>query len=381
MGMISALLLTGCSDIETRNQNQNSSGSTTQNSEMKKVKIGVILPLTGDAAAFGEEIKRVLDYQIPFVNEAAKAKGYEFDFIFEDGKCSGIDAVTAFEKLTAVDGVRFILGGTCSSETLGFAPLLEQKNVFALTPWSSSPEVEGKSPNLFSLSYSDDGVAKALADELGKYTRVALINEQNDYNQAFKSNVTKVLAEKYPKTEVVFNEDFAKSNLNFRNQLTKMKEANPEVVFLNPNVGATAEAMVKQLAEMKDWKFAKVGAFTLMGENILKISPETLEGTVLFDAPKINSPEFTAVMNRIVSERGSLDNLGSYYTAATLDAMNILTQVIMENESDSEKIKQKFRNVEFLGNLGTLRFKGKTFVELIEVARFEIRDGKIVPKN
>src|SRR3989344_319096 len=74
------------------------------------VKIGFITPLSGDAAALGQEEQKVVAYRVKQINDAAGESGTKFEFIYEDGKCSGNDAVSAFQKLTNIDGVKIILG-------------------------------------------------------------------------------------------------------------------------------------------------------------------------------------------------------------------------------------------------------------------------------
>lgn len=81
-------------------QNRGAGGSGT-------VKIGFIGQLSGDAAVYGEEAQRILNYRLAQINAE---KGTKFQIIWEDGKCSGGDAVNAFQKLTNIDGVKVIIG-------------------------------------------------------------------------------------------------------------------------------------------------------------------------------------------------------------------------------------------------------------------------------
>ena len=377
-GIASAIILAGCADVNT--SPQTATPATPKSAQTQTVKIGFVGPLSGPAAAVGEQMKKVLDYALPTVNKKYLDKGYQFELIYEDGKCSGGDSATAFQKLTDVDGVKFIIGGACSSESLGFAPLLVDKKVVAVSALSSSPDLEGKSPNLFSLSYSDDGNAKVMADQLGKYSKIAMINEQNDYNEAIRKNVEKNLKEKYPSATIVDNEKFPKGSTDFRNILAKIKAAKPDVLFINSNVGTTSEALIKQLAEIKDWNVEKVAGINMMGDNVLKIAPQTLEGTIIVDAPKINTAEFLDLMNKIIAEKGKLDDIGNYYVAATLDDLNIMAQVISENNNNVPAVQGALSTQTFSGYLGNnLMFGGKTFVQGIGVAKFVIKDGKVVP--
>ncbi len=362
-------------------QNGGANLSDSKPAEIQTVKIGIITPLSGDVAALGQEIEKSMDFELPRLNQQYASKGYRFELVPEDGKCNGGDAVTAFNKLTDVNGVKYILGGACSSESLGIAPLLADNQVLAVSGTSSSPEIEGKSPYLFSFSYDDAATGRGIAEVLGKYNKVAMISEQNDYNQAIRTTVQNSLTSDYPNVQVVADEQFTKGGTDFRNQLQKLKAANPDVIFLNSNVGVTSESLVKQLAELKDWKVDKVGTFALMGAKVLAISPETLEGTVIIDAPKVNTPEFKALFDQIVKEKGSLDNIGNYYTASNLDSFDVLAQVIVESGNNPEVARDLLAKGTFNGHIGTITFNGKTFVQGIGMAKFVIKNGKVELMN
>ncbi len=381
LAIVGLFALAACSD--STSGPTTSPNSTTPVAEtpkdLKEVKIGVIAPMSGDAASYGTQIKGVLDYNLEDVNKDMAKVGYKFTLVYEDGKCDGASAVTAFQKLTDVDGVKFIMGGLCSSETLAMAPLLADKGVLEITPWSSNPEIEGKSPNLFSLSYSDDLVGNGIADELGKYKKVALLTEQSDFTQGLKKVVEKTLKEKYPSVEIVANEEFPKGTTDFRNVLDKLKASGAEVVLLNPNIGVTAETFVKQLAEIKDWKVPFVSHIAYLADKVLAIAPTTVEGMVVIDAPTLTEPAFTEYKDKIVAAHGSLDGLGTFYTATSMDALNILTHLIADNNEEVSKVRDSLATQTFQGWLGNkMTFSGKSFIQGVSVARYVVKDGKAV---
>lgn len=326
--------------------------------------------MTGDAAVYGEEMKHVLDYQLAIVNE--NTQGYQFELIYEDGQC-GAGATSAFQKLTDVDGVSFVLGGACSSETLAFAPLLAEKNVVAVSPLSSSPELVGASSNLVSLSYSDAGVGEGIADQMKGFNKVAFLTEQNDYNIALYDTVMASL--EGSGVEVVADETVEKGATDFRNALQKIKSAEPEAVFFNINVGVTAETLLKQLFEIEGWNITRIGTFTMMDDDYISLNPEVMEGFIVVDTPKTNSPEFLAVQETITTTQGSVENIGAYYTASTLDALTVLTTAIMNADADPVRTLAEIRSGSFKGYIGTIVFGDETFVQGIGTATYVVKNG------
>ena len=69
--------------------------------DLKKIKIGVILPLSGNVSAYGEDVRDAL----LFANE--NLAGGKFEFIFEDDHCNGKEAVTAAAKLISQDKIKY----------------------------------------------------------------------------------------------------------------------------------------------------------------------------------------------------------------------------------------------------------------------------------
>lgn len=342
------------------------------------VKIGVIAPMSGDAAAYGEEIQRVLSYEVEKINATAGPDDPQFEFVFEDGKCAGGDAASAFQKLVNIDGVKLILGGLCSSETLGAAPLAGENKVVLLSGGSSNPTIEDQNEYVFTLSYSDSKVGKDLAAELSAYERVAILTEQNDYNIGIRDTVLKEIVA-YPSVQVVANETFPKGNADFRSLLEKVKGTNPQAILLNPNAGITSENLLRQLAEMKSWTGYKLyGQFAYLGDPSRSVAGDFTEGMIIIDAPNITSPSFLSVKDAIVSEKGSLDNLGSYYTASYLDATDLLISLVKKYGNDSEKIQRALSTGSFTGNIGVIEFKGNNFVQLTSGGKYRVEEGKAV---
>jgi branched-chain amino acid transport system substrate-binding protein len=339
------------------------------------VKIGVITPLSGDAAAYGQETQRVLDYRLAGINAQ---KGTKFELVYEDGKCAGSDAVSAFQKLIDVDGVKIIIGGTCSSETLGMAPLTKDGKALVVSPASSNPTIEGTSPYTFTLSYSDQVMGETIATEMSKFSKVAIITEQNDFNIGFKTVWEKKIAE-FPNAKIVANETFPKGASEFRNLLSKIRKANPEAVFLNPNVGVTAETLLKQLAEMKDWKGYKVYTqFAYLADNTRAAVGDFVNGMTIVDAPNLTDPNFLAYKAEIEKNGGALPTLGNYYTASTIDDLDILTALVRELGNDQKAVRDALSTRTFKGYLGDISFDGHSFKQGSKGGVYVVESGKAV---
>ena len=119
------LVITGC--------------TITGNVTKETIRIGIIAPFTGDAAVYGQSEKNAIDLAVEEINLNGGIDGRLIEVIYEDGKCNGMDATTAAQKLINVDNVDIILGGTCSGETLAIAPLAEAPDTSVILTGYSVP--------------------------------------------------------------------------------------------------------------------------------------------------------------------------------------------------------------------------------------------------
>lgn len=329
--------------------------------DMKVIEIGTMSPLSGDAAAFGEQIQRVYSHYLPVINEKAKEQNVEFKLIHEDSKCSGNDAVSAYQKLKDIDGVKIMLAGFCSSETLAIAPLTKSGEVLTVSPGSSNPSIEGASPYSYTMSYSDAVVATTLAEKISEKTKVAIITEQNDFNIGIRDAFVDALGG-YDGVEIVANEVFPKGASDFRVLLEKVKNAGPDAILLNPNPGVTANNLIKQFGEIQDWEgYQLYGQFAYTAAETIAVAPEVLEGMIIVDSPQLTDEAFLAEKAEIEEAQGSLADLGNYYTASVMDAMDIVTDLILELGEDPKAVRDALAERTFQARIGEINFGDSNF--------------------
>lgn len=277
-----------------------------------------------------------------------------------------------------MDGVKIIIGGFCSSETLGIVPLTKDGKALAVSLGSSNPTIEGASPYVFTLSYSDHVVGETLAAEMSKFSKVAIITEQNDFNIGIKNVWEKKIAE-FPNAKVVANEIFPKGGSDFRSLLAKIRRANPDAILLNPNPGVTAGNLIKQLAEMKDWKGYKIYTqFAYLADNTRTSVGDFANGMIIVDAPSLTHEDFLTYKANIEKVVGPIPTLGSYYTASAIDDLDILTSLIRELGNDQKAVRDALASRTFKGYLGDTYFGGYSFKQGSKGGVYSVENGKAV---
>lgn len=214
-------------------------------------KIGAIAPMTGDVAFLGENMKRLLEYEEKAINDAGGINGIPVKFILEDDMGTAAGGTTAVKKLISVDHVNAIVGPLFTSPMLAIAPTLNEEKVPAITPTTSNDGIFSENGYVFSIDLRPIVVTRFQCDYFNKkgFKNLAFFGEYNDHTLAkidqFNAECPKV------GVNVVDTETYQTGAEQFRTELTKIKNASPDVIFLNVN---TPE-LIKIIREMKELGF------------------------------------------------------------------------------------------------------------------------------
>ncbi len=95
--------------------------------------------LTGPGETYGTVAIQSKTIAVEDINAAGGIDGRPLELVVEDSKCGAQDAINAYNKLTDVDGVRIILGTSCSGAMLGVAPLAERDGVILFSGLGLEP--------------------------------------------------------------------------------------------------------------------------------------------------------------------------------------------------------------------------------------------------
>jgi branched-chain amino acid transport system substrate-binding protein len=218
--------------------------------ENSPITIGVVLPLTGDAAHWGIPVRNGADMAVEEVNRAGGIGGRRITLMVEDDRCQPADAIAAFHKIAAAGAAPVILGAVCSSATLAIAPLAEARQTVVISPASTSPKVTDAGEFIFRIIPSGSLRAKVLADyvynDRGLSSLAALyINNEGGIGgaSAFKAQFTQLGG------AVVAEEAYPQGATDLRAQLAKIKASDADGVVVGSYPPDTV-VVLKQAREL-----------------------------------------------------------------------------------------------------------------------------------
>lgn len=215
--------------------------------DKKPIRLGVLVPLTGNFAHFGNDVLIGLETA---GEEIEKESGLSFGFVVEDSAADPKIALPAAGRLIEVDAVSIIIGGPGSSANLSVAPLME-KNKVIFVAISSSPKLNDAGEYVFKIQPDIDVEAIRMAEFAFKkgYKRIGIIfDAASDTHTTGKNVFVKTFKELGG--EIVGVEAYdSKTVADLRTQLAKIKAEKPDALYFLA-IGKIAGLAAKQAKEI-----------------------------------------------------------------------------------------------------------------------------------
>lgn len=250
----------------------------------KILNIGGVAPLTGGSATFGASTRNGVALAFKAVNDAGGidigGTKYLLNLIFEDDQGSPEVAANAYRKLIDQDEVVAIIGSVMSKCTLAGAPIAQEAGVPMISPTSTNVTVTQTGDYIFRACFIDPFQGAVVAsfsyNDLKAKTAAVIFDNANDYTkglaEVFKPSFEK-LGGKVVAYESFTGED---QTTDFSAQLTNIKAANPEVIFLAAYYAAAA--LEAKQARALGITVPFVGADGWDSAELTKLAGEAIEG-------------------------------------------------------------------------------------------------------
>ncbi len=198
------------------------------------IKVGVVLPLTGEQAKFGEIEKNSLLMGLDEINKAGGVNGRMIELLIEDDTGKPDVGRSAVEKLISQDKVVALTGGYSSSVTYAVCAVAQQRKIpFLVCTGSSDKITEQGWDYVFRIAPPVSEYPKALNSflaEIVKPQSVAILHE----NSLFGQSGAKEFAEQCEKSgiKVLMKDGYEAGAVDFKPLLIKVKAAKPDLVYM-----------------------------------------------------------------------------------------------------------------------------------------------------
>src|SRR5881394_496947 len=221
------------------------------------VKIGLVTALSGQSARAGEALTRGLQVAIDEINaKGGVLKGRKLELLRRDDESIPAKGVIAARELYFKEKVAVLIGGLDSPVALAIVPIANENKLPFMDPWAAGTPITkngAKDNYVFRVSAVDEIVDKAMLQYSQRTfyaTTCGMILVNNPWGESNAKGLTAALAAKNMKAAGV--EKFEGNDVDVVPQLTRLKAAGADCLFLVGNVGPSAQ-VVKSLDRM-GWK-------------------------------------------------------------------------------------------------------------------------------
>jgi branched-chain amino acid transport system substrate-binding protein len=317
-------------------------------------RIGVIGPLTGEGASYGEAMKQGIDMAIEEVNGSGGVNGHSLEAVYEDDKLLPKEGVAAFNKLVSTSNVPVIIGSAASRVTLSIAPMAQERHVVLFSSISTADELQNAGDYIFRDVPTNSMQGKTAAAFVSgnlHAPNVAILYKNDDYGTnlaaSFRADV------KQAGIPAVFDEGYDPIQKDFRNIVSRLQAAKPAVVFFPGNY--QDNALILKQAREAGLTVPFVGGDGGFSEELFKIAGDASQNSyfTMMGIPK--SPKVQAFVATFAKKYGTQEpNVFVYYA---YDALMIVADAIKRGGYTSDGIKTALGTTNYDGLTGPTHFE------------------------
>ena len=322
------------------------------------IKVGIVLPLTGEKAAFGEIEKNSFIMALNEINKAGGVKGSKIELLIEDDTGKPDVARAATEKLVSKDNVVMLGGGYGSSETYAIAGVAQQKKLPLLVNTGSADRITEQGWNyVFRLNppvseYS--AAAESFLKEVAKPKAAAILFENTLFGTSGSKEFEKSC--KDLGIQVALKEGYESGAVDFKPLLIKVKNANPDLIYMISYV-MDASLLMRQSMELDiNPKLFIGGAAGFTLPEFLQNTGKGAEGVFSADlwVPTLPYPGAMDYYNNYKKLYGKVTE---YHGAEAYAAMYVIADVLKRAKSFfPEEIRQALATTDMMTVFGRVKF-------------------------
>jgi branched-chain amino acid transport system substrate-binding protein len=302
------------------------------------IRIGLVAPLTGDVKTFGESTKNGFMMAIDEANAQGGINGKMIKTYVTDDKNDPTEAANAGSKLINQDGVKLIIGSVASKCSIPLSLVCQAAGAVMISSASTNPRVtvndDGtRKDYIFRACFIDpfqgSVAAKFALDNLRVKTAAILYDVGNDYVKGlaefFKADFTNGGG------KVLVYESYTKDDTDFSALLTKVREANPELLFVPDYYNKVA--LIAKQARQFGIKSIMMGGDGWDSPEMLKIAGDAIVGSYFTNHYSADDPrpEVQDWVRKYKTQHGNTpDALGTLAYDATL----LMIEALRKAQSD-----------------------------------------------
>jgi len=318
--------------------------------EAGTIKVGWFGALTGDWALWGEASRNGTLFTIEQINEAGGVLGgQKLELIAYDNKSDQLESVNVVKRLIKEDGVVAVIGTNSSGSNIAVAPIAEEAHVPVIATYATNPRVTQPEEGVlmeytFRVCFTDPYQGAVMANfaysDLGARKAAVLYEISSDYSVGLRDFFVQRWEELGG--ELVADEAFKTGDVEFRAQLTSIKDADPDVIIM-PFLAKEVALAAKQARDL-GITVPFIGGDGWPSPTLLEMAAAAVEGCYFVDHTNVNAENVQGYRADYQERFGKDIQVNAIMTH---DAVLVLVAAIEKaGSADPEKIRDALENLD-----------------------------------
>jgi branched-chain amino acid transport system substrate-binding protein len=215
------------------------------------VKVGFIGPMTGDYSNYGDLISKGALVAIDEKNAQGGIAGkIKIDFIVEDSEGDPQKGLAGIEKLSSSDRISALIGPVFTGVAFAVGQRVQDEGIVMITPSGTHKDITDIGDYVF-RTVASDGLQGEVSGhyfyEVLGYRDLAILYVKNDYSQGLYQGTRDSF--EAAGGRILIAETAQEGDKDFRTQLTKIRAANPDAIYI-PNYTAEMAQILEQASQL-----------------------------------------------------------------------------------------------------------------------------------
>lgn len=326
------------------------------------IKIGVAESLSGGAAQYGAAIRNGFQLAAEEINAAGGINGNKIVLLIEDEQGKKEEAINVFKKLIFQDNVLMVFGPTLSNSAQAADPIAQAAKIVAFGTSNTADGITSIGDYVFRNSVTEADVLpetlKMAVKKAGVKKIAVLYGNDDVFTKSGYDNFKKALEEL--KIPVTTTETFAKGDVDFKAQLTKIKASNPDAIVLSALMAEGAPIMVQARQLGLNQPF--IGGNGMNSVKVFDIAKEKADN-LWVGSPWSIEAKSEPNNHFIVGYTAKFKTAPDQFAAQAYDALNIAAQAIKKIKlsgnlaTDRTALRNALPDVRWTGATGAFAFR------------------------
>jgi len=343
------------------------------------IKVGEYASLTGKEASFGQQSHKGLTLAIEELNAAGGVLGKKLELITEDNQTKPGESATAVKKLISRDKVVALIGEVASGRSLEAAPIAQAAKIPMIAPAATNPKVTQTGNYIFRVCFIDPFQGTVMAKFAQTDLKAKKVAVLSSVSNAYSVGLAKFFKETFTTNggTIVSEKNFSEGDKDFRAQLTAVKAAGADAVFV-PSYYTEAALIARQARDL-GINVPFFGGDGWVADQLLEIGGEALNGCYYSThfSPENQDPVVQAFVKKFKARWGANENPDAF-AALGYDAAYVLVDAIKRaGSTEGPKLRNALAATQnFAGVTGVTNIDGNRDASK-PAAIIAIKNGKL----